>query len=82
MEKPSHMYATMSMLGTASLVFVLGDGLVWVWVACLPALLLLLLALWGSMMGSSLACGVGVVSARLMVARRDIDMTAWFGAAG
>ena len=74
MEKPSHMCATMSRIGTASLVFMLGGGVVLVWAACLPASLVLRLALCVSLMGSFLACGVGVVSARLM--------TAWFGAAG
>ena len=62
MEKPSHICATMSMLGMASLVFVLGDGMVLVWEACPPASLLLLLALWVSLMGllPRVWCGRGL----------------------
>lgn len=60
---------TMSMLGIASLVFMLCD-------LEFPASLLLLLALWVLMVASFV---VGVVSTRLMVSSRNV--AAWFGVA-
>ena len=81
MGKPSHMCATMAMLGTSSLVLMCGDGYVLVLVDCFPASLRLRLALCVSVVVSFLECGGGVVSAKLMASRREIDMTAWCGAA-
>ena len=64
----------MSILGMGSLAIVL--GVEFVGVTCLPASLLLRLALCESVMGPFLGGGVGVTSARLMASKCEIDKTA------
>ena len=63
----------------SSLAIVLGVELVGV--VCLPASLFLRLALCVSMIGLALVGGVGVISARLMASKCEMDKTAWRGAA-
>lgn len=48
-------------------------------IACLPASLLLRLALCVSVVVPFLWLSGGVISARLVMSNRDNDVTAWFG---
>ena len=64
----------MSILGMGSLAIVL--GVEFVGVACLPASLLLRLALCESVMEPVLGGGVDVTSDRLMASRCEMDKTA------
>ena len=81
--KPNHICDTMSMLGIASLVIPLWDLVESEMAVCLPASLLLRLALWVSIVASflGLLCEmvVGVDVAKLMASSWDV--AAWFGAA-
>ena len=67
------------MLGLDYLAIVL--GVEFVGVTCLPASLLLRLALCVSVMRPVLGGGVSVTSAKLMASRCEMDKTAWCGAA-